>query len=137
MEPPTRRGFNKVKKVLPPPGFKQENKNAMLWVQKKKTKFVRLVMTHTIIQNLILKNIVEQKGKEMHKHVEYRHQPSHNLCQKRRNSKQKQTYEANNIAHGTQLMVEKKMDKELEDMGGIKHHQRCCGQGGQGVGGDG
>ena len=73
----------------------------------------------------------------MHKHVEYRHQPSHNLCQKRRNSKQKQTYEANNIAHGTQLMVEKKMDKELEEMGGIKHHQRCCGQGGQGVGGDG
>ena len=30
---PTRRGFNKVKKVLPPPGFKQQNKNAMLWVQ--------------------------------------------------------------------------------------------------------
>ena len=36
IEPPTRRGFNKVKKALPPPGFKQENKNAMLWVQKKK-----------------------------------------------------------------------------------------------------
>ena len=49
---PTRRGFNKVKKALPPPGFKQENKNAMFFFPK----------PH--------KNIVEQKGKEMHKHVE-------------------------------------------------------------------